>query len=172
MICICSGLHRPRRGPEPVAPRPRLVGIAGAAAGAMQRERGVPQPAVAIVPVAHSAQLLRQRRGWRRDDAAGRARRSVPSSTRSERQHLGSQRSPVAAAAHPLAPTTASVSGHGLLGVNGHGPAAGATHRSVSTNGIAFARRAPRSRPPCPDLGHASAQAMRSQHRIRPGDGQ
>ena len=41
--------------------------------GAEQRERGVTQPAEAIIPVALAAELFRQRRRRRRDDAAGRA---------------------------------------------------------------------------------------------------
>ena len=37
-----------------------------------QRERRVPQPAVAIVPVAHATDPLRERRGGRGDDRTGR----------------------------------------------------------------------------------------------------
>ena len=56
---------------QPVAPRLRLLVVAGVHQRE-QRERRVAQPAEAVVPVARAAELLRQRRGRRRDDAAGR----------------------------------------------------------------------------------------------------
>ena len=59
------------RAHQPVAPGARLVVVAGVHQRE-QRERGVAQPAVAVVPVAHAADLLGQRGGRRGDDAAGR----------------------------------------------------------------------------------------------------
>ena len=56
---------------QPVAPGARLVGVAGVEQRE-QRERGVAQPAVAVVPVAHAAELLGQRGRRRGDDPAGR----------------------------------------------------------------------------------------------------
>ena len=58
------------RAQQPVAPQPRLLGVAGASR-ASSGERGVAQPAVAVVPVALAAEVLGQRRGGRGDDAAG-----------------------------------------------------------------------------------------------------
>ena len=63
--------HRPQ---QPVAPRQRLLGIA-ADEKRIEREGRVPQPAVAIVPVADAADLLRQRGGRGRDDAPRRCER-------------------------------------------------------------------------------------------------
>ena len=59
------------RAQQPVAPSLRFVVVAGIHQRE-QRERGVAQPAEAVVPVADAAELLGQRRGRRRDDAAGR----------------------------------------------------------------------------------------------------
>jgi hypothetical protein len=56
---------------QPVPPFPRLVIIAGAPER-QQRERGVPQPPVPVIPVAHTAGLLVERCRRRGDDAAGR----------------------------------------------------------------------------------------------------
>ena len=59
------------RAQQPVAPSPRLL-VVSEADERVQRERRVTQPAVAVVPVAHAADPLGQRRGRRRDDPAGR----------------------------------------------------------------------------------------------------
>ena len=56
---------------QPVAPGRGLVVDAGVHHGE-QGERGVAQPAQAVVPVALAAELLGQRRRGRRDDAAAR----------------------------------------------------------------------------------------------------
>jgi hypothetical protein len=55
---------------EPVAPRGGLLVVAAVHEGE-QREGGVAQPAVAVVPVARAAQVLGERGGGRGDDAAG-----------------------------------------------------------------------------------------------------
>ena len=60
------------RAHQPGPPLPRLVVVAGVHQG-QQRQGGVPDPAVAVVPVARAAELLRQRGGGGRDEAAGRA---------------------------------------------------------------------------------------------------
>ncbi len=70
MICSCAGAAG-GGAQQPVAPGARLVVVAGVHQR-QQRERGVAQPAVAVVPVARAADLLGQRRRRRRDDAAGR----------------------------------------------------------------------------------------------------
>ncbi len=57
------------RTQQPLAPRARLGHVAGAEQR-LQRERGVAQPAEAVVPVAGAAELLGQRRGRRRGDAS------------------------------------------------------------------------------------------------------
>ena len=59
------------RAQQPVAPRARLVVVAGADERE-ERERRVAHPAEAVVPVPDAAERLRQRRGRRRDDPAGR----------------------------------------------------------------------------------------------------
>ncbi len=56
---------------QPLAPRLRLLVVA-AVHQRQQRQRCVAQPAEAVVPVSHAAKLLRQRRGRRGDDSAGR----------------------------------------------------------------------------------------------------
>ena len=56
---------------QPVAPGLRLVHVARVHER-LERQRRVAHPAEAVVPVAHAADRLRQRRGRRRDDAAGR----------------------------------------------------------------------------------------------------
>ena len=56
---------------QPVAPGAGLVVVAGVHQR-QQRQRRVAQPAEAVVPVARPADLLRQRRRRRGDDAAGR----------------------------------------------------------------------------------------------------
>ena len=55
---------------QPMLPDIGFLGIAGIEKG-QQRESGVPQPAIAIIPVAGAADLFRQRGGDRGDDAAG-----------------------------------------------------------------------------------------------------
>src|SRR4029077_5723583 len=59
---------RPARGgaQQPIAPGLGFVSIAGGQQG-VQSERGVAQPAISIVPVAHAAHLFGQRGGWRRN---------------------------------------------------------------------------------------------------------
>ena len=56
---------------QPLPPGPGLVVVTGAEQR-LQGEGGVAQPAVAVVPVAGAAELLGQRGGRGRDDAAGR----------------------------------------------------------------------------------------------------
>ena len=58
------------RAQQPVAPQRGLLGVAGRDQR-LERQRGVAQPAVAVVPVALAAEVLGQRRGRRGDDAAG-----------------------------------------------------------------------------------------------------
>jgi hypothetical protein len=55
---------------QPVLPVIGFFGVARVQQG-QQRERGVAQPAEAIVPVAHAAQAFRQRGRRRGNDAAG-----------------------------------------------------------------------------------------------------
>ena len=63
---------RTRRGAQqPMVPGQCFFRIAGVHQD-HERKGGVAQPAEAIVPIAAAAELLRQRRGGRRDDAAGR----------------------------------------------------------------------------------------------------
>jgi hypothetical protein len=65
-------LRRPGDGAqEPVAPGARLLGVAGGQQR-VQAEGRVTQPAVAVVPVPHSAKLLGQGRCRCRDDPTGR----------------------------------------------------------------------------------------------------
>ena len=85
-----------------VAVRHRLVRVAGVEQR-LQREHRVAQPGVAVVPVAHAADLLRQRRRRRRDHRAGllgghRLERDQ------RREHLVAVVALVAAATAPLAP--------------------------------------------------------------------
>jgi hypothetical protein len=54
---------------EPIAPCPRFVVVSEIHEG-QERERGVAQPAVAIIPVPHPAQALRQRGRGSSDDPA------------------------------------------------------------------------------------------------------
>ena len=70
MICSWRGVPADRPQ-QPLPPGARLLGEAGVHQG-VERERGVAQPAEAVVPVAHAAELLRQRGRRRGDDAAGR----------------------------------------------------------------------------------------------------
>ena len=87
---------------QEVAEGQRLVGVAGGEQR-LEREHRVAQPAVAVVPVAHAADVLGQRRRRRGDHRAGRLGRH-----RLERdqrgQHLVAIRALVAAARAPLSP--------------------------------------------------------------------
>ena len=56
---------------QPAGPGPGFLGVPSRHEGE-QGDGGVAQPAEAVVPVPHAAQRLRQRRGGRCDDAAGR----------------------------------------------------------------------------------------------------
>lgn len=58
------------RAQQPRAPVARLLDVARADQR-VERHRGVAQPAEAVVPVAHAAEIFRQRRGGGGDDAAG-----------------------------------------------------------------------------------------------------
>ncbi len=89
----------------PLPPRFRFLTVAGVEQG-IERERRVPDPAIAIVPVPRTADPFRQRRRRRRDDAA--ARREGQELERHQRTHhrlpprLGHVLE--AGAAHPFAP--------------------------------------------------------------------
>jgi hypothetical protein len=61
-----------RRAQEPVSPRLRLAVIAGVHESE-ERERRIAQPAIAIIPVPRSAELLRKRGGGRGDESSGRS---------------------------------------------------------------------------------------------------
>jgi hypothetical protein len=68
-------LRTPRRGAqEPVPPGPRFAVVAGVHQGE-ERKGGISQPAKAIVPVACSTKLLRQRGGGRGDKSSCRSMR-------------------------------------------------------------------------------------------------
>ena len=69
MICRSSGSPATARSSQSRHSR-RLVGVAGPDQR-LEGERGVAQPAVAVVPVALAAEVLGQRRRGRGDDAAG-----------------------------------------------------------------------------------------------------
>ena len=71
---------------QPFAPGLRLLVIAGMHDGE-QRQRGVAQPAVAVIPIALAADPLRQRGGGSGDDAAGR-----PIGQRFQRDHRAAHR--------------------------------------------------------------------------------
>ena len=87
---------------EPLAPGQCLVAMA-AHHEAVQREGGVTDPAIAIVPIPNAADLLGKRGSRRRHHAAGRCVRQRLQ--RQERpQHLLAVRSLVGAAARPLLP--------------------------------------------------------------------
>ena len=64
------------RAEQPVAPQPGLVGVAGVDQR-LEGERGVAQPAVAVVPVALAAEVLGQRGRRGGDDPARLARGSA-----------------------------------------------------------------------------------------------
>ena len=106
---ICSSAGSPRDGPQqPVAATPRPPrGSRRQERG--EGERGVAQPAVAVVPVAHAADPLGQRRGRRGDDAA---RRRVGQRLERDQgaQHDVGGLAVVRAARRPLVATTSSVS--------------------------------------------------------------
>src|SRR5512138_3489441 len=99
-------LHLPgaagHRAHQPFAPDARFLVEAGVQERE-QRERGVAQPAVAIVPVAHPAQALGKRGRRRRYDAAG--RRVGERLERNERAaHGGRPRAGRGTTAGPIAP--------------------------------------------------------------------
>ena len=95
------------RAAQPLVPRLGLLVVAAAEQG-LQRERRVAQPGVAVVPVAHAADLLGQRGGGRRDDRAG--RRVGEGLERDERAHdVVAPLALVGAARHPRPATTRSV---------------------------------------------------------------
>jgi hypothetical protein len=61
-----------RRCPQqPAAPRPRFLPVAGVQER-VEGEGGIPEPAVAVVPVAYATELLGQRGRGRGDHAPGR----------------------------------------------------------------------------------------------------
>ena len=101
MICSSPGAPAAARSSQS-RNAPRLVDVA-ADHQRVQRQAGVAQPAEAVVPVAHAADLLGQRRRRRRDDAAG--RRVGHRLEREQRAHHGVAPAPlVGAAARPLPP--------------------------------------------------------------------
>src|SRR6516225_8896803 len=65
---VPAACHGPQK---PIPPSSRLVIKAGIHQG-QQSKGGIPQPAISVIPVARAADLLGQRGGRRRDDAAGR----------------------------------------------------------------------------------------------------
>src|SRR5262245_33457321 len=67
---LCLRRTTGRSANQPIAPR-RCFAIVASVHQREQCERGVAQPAIAIVPVAHASDLLGERRRRRRDDAAG-----------------------------------------------------------------------------------------------------
>ena len=76
MICTSAGSPATARSSH-CAPGHRLVAVAGVE-HREQRQRRVAQPAVAVVPVAHAADPLRQRRRRGGDDPArGRVRQRL-----------------------------------------------------------------------------------------------
>ena len=87
---------------QPLAPGDRFFVVAGEQQR-VQRERGIAQPAVTVVPVAHTALLLRQRSRGRRDDPSG--GRIGQRLQRDQRAHYGiAPASLVGAAFGPFAP--------------------------------------------------------------------
>ncbi len=92
---------------EPIAPARRFLPVA-AVHQRVESERRVANPAVAVVPVAHSAERLGQRRGRRGDDAAG---RSIGEGLEGDqRSHHGVAPGPyLRTAAGPLAPGSVRV---------------------------------------------------------------
>jgi hypothetical protein len=103
------------RAQQPVAPRAGLAGVPGARER-LQREGGVPEPAVAVVPVAGAADLLGQRRRRGRRDAA---RRRVGEPLEHEQRPPDGVRvlALVGAAGDPAAPEVLRVV-EGVLGVD------------------------------------------------------
>ena len=101
MICRSAGSPATARSSQS-REGARLVDVA-ADHQRVEGQAGVAHPAEAIVPVAHAADLLGQRRRRRRDDAAG--RRVGQRLQREQRAHDGVAPRPlVGAAAGPLAP--------------------------------------------------------------------
>jgi hypothetical protein len=95
------------RADQPLPPGPGL----GEEPGAEQRlqgERGVPQPAVAVVPVAGTAELLGQRGGRRGDDAPGRGVGQCLQGDQGAAHRLGFP-PVVAAPGHPVGPELLAV---------------------------------------------------------------
>ena len=90
------------RAQQPVHPRARLLGVATEHQG-VERERGIAQPAVAIVPVANATELFGKPGRRRRDDAAGRrVRQRLQRDQRTD--HGVAVRAVVLALGRPLAP--------------------------------------------------------------------
>ena len=105
MICRCAGSPATARSSQS-RNATRLVLEAGAHER-VDRERRVAQPAVAVVPVAHAADLLGERGRGRGDDAAG--RRVGERLQRDRRaQHRVAPLAVVGAAGRPVAARTRS----------------------------------------------------------------
>ena len=98
---------------DPAHERAGLVGVAEPHEG-VERERRVADPGVAVVPVAHAADLLGQAEGGRGDDRAVLLRDEQLQRQRGAVDHLAPA-ALVAAAADPVAPEV-----HGLLEALGH----------------------------------------------------
>ncbi len=121
------------RPQEPLAPRDRLLAVAGPE-HRDQRQRRVAQPAVAVVPVAHAADPLRERGRRRCDDPAGRRIRQ----RLQHEQRLVDLLVVVAAVGAAGRPTRASNSSASLSACSGS-IASGSSScdgNQVSTNGI------------------------------------
>jgi hypothetical protein len=72
---------------QPLAPGIRFLAAAGGQER-VQNERGVPDPAVAVVPIADAARQLRQGGGRRRDRAAGRLERQALQRDQGAHHHI------------------------------------------------------------------------------------
>jgi len=102
------------RAQQPLAPGARFVPVAGLEER-HQRERGVAQPAVAIIPVSHAAEALGQRRRRRGHEPA--RRRKGQGLERDERsKHVGVPRTRVPALLGPGGPVPVCAL-QGLVGV-------------------------------------------------------
>ena len=87
---------------QPTLPGARFFAVAAQQQG-LQGERGVTQPGVAVVPVAHAAELFGQRRRRRRAHRAG--RRVLQRLHRDERAHdVIAPLTLIGAALHPFGP--------------------------------------------------------------------
>ena len=107
------------RAQHPVAPADRLFHVAGRHQR-VEREDGVPQPAVAVVPVPDPAQKLRQRgRRGGHDPARRRVRQRLEGDQRAP--HLLGPAAPVGRAARPLPPPRLGLvrRGAGSMGAGG-----------------------------------------------------